>query len=308
MPNRNSRPQKIRLRASIRRVVFRNATSLQKNPSLTPVQVDKKNSGKPSPASANDVEGSTRSTYAWDDCTSEALEGDADASVKRNKFEDKQRNALPQEKREERATSVSSSYAATVPSKKRTVANALAPGAPPEVAARPVKRRKTAKPSWAPWDQRLEELKKFKKKHGHCRIPATSASIYYWLKKQKVYLNPDSPASLINVAERERRKKKLESILESDLLYRGKHRSAEVTRWDERLDELKRFKLANGHCRVTRSLDGPLRSWLTNQRYVFLNPYSPKYLQDRAERERRQKELETTLDIEARKKAHAYPK
>ena len=35
------------------------------------------------------------------------------------------------------------------------------------------------------WNQRFEELKKFKEKHGHCRVPRNTPKLGVWVKKQR---------------------------------------------------------------------------------------------------------------------------
>ena len=37
----------------------------------------------------------------------------------------------------------------------------------------------------AVWNQRFEELKKFKEKHGHCRVPRNTPKLGVWVKKQR---------------------------------------------------------------------------------------------------------------------------
>ena len=57
----------------------------------------------------------------------------------------------------------------------------------------------------ATWDQRFEELKKFRDEHGHCRVPQKSGKLGQWVKHQR---NTKS----IRVARSEEKIAKLEAI------------------------------------------------------------------------------------------------
>ena len=57
----------------------------------------------------------------------------------------------------------------------------------------------------AMWDQRFEELKKFRDEHGHCRVPQKSGKLGQWVKHQR---NTKS----VRVARSEEKTAKLEAI------------------------------------------------------------------------------------------------
>lgn len=145
------------------------------------------------------------------------------------------------------------------------------------------------------WEQRLKELKAFKKAHGHCRVPISHKTLHDWVKNQRTNLNPESRHCLKNVPERKRRTKKLEPVLGTKL---ARWCNVEERKeWNEWLEELKAFKIAHGHCKVPDKRK-PLQDWLNGQQRYYLKLGHIRCLKNSAERKRRTKELESVLGIE----------
>eukprot|EP01129_Flabellula_baltica_P010186 TRINITY_DN427_c0_g1_i1.p1 TRINITY_DN427_c0_g1~~TRINITY_DN427_c0_g1_i1.p1 ORF type:complete len:229 (-),score=55.22 TRINITY_DN427_c0_g1_i1:65-751(-) len=119
---------------------------------------------------------------------------------------------------------------------------------------------------WAKLDfaARLRELKMFKKKFGHCKVPQLfkeNPSMGLWVRDMRV----------------KKRKGKLSENVERELTAIGfvwdcrtrkrtKNQSVRMP-WDERFDQLKGFVRRNGHCHVPSShKNRQLYHWVTNQR------------------------------------------
>lgn len=110
------------------------------------------------------------------------------------------------------------------------------------------------------WDKNFADLQEYKKEFGHCNVPnlwERNVPLSQWVKRQ-------------------RHQKKLKDL--------GRHSSFTDHRegllnglgfcwcsrdagWDERFEELRKFYLRHGHCRVARSENLALSSWLKRQRH-----------------------------------------
>jgi hypothetical protein len=102
----------------------------------------------------------------------------------------------------------------------------------------------------------MEALTTFRKKYGHCNTAQRTANrdLDSWVGKQRAYckLYEDRIPSPLNLARYERLKRV--GLLHSP------------TKWEQRLEELKQFKLQHGHTDVP--IDYPhLGIWVLNQRF-----------------------------------------
>ena len=107
------------------------------------------------------------------------------------------------------------------------------------------------------FDQRLEELKQFKEKHGHFKVPSRGGnkSLYEWLHaKKKAYAKEGRTSSRSILPEEV---KALQDI-GVDMDGNDKKTSVLFRQW---LEELKRFKEKHGHFKVPKS-NSKLYAWL----------------------------------------------
>lgn len=105
------------------------------------------------------------------------------------------------------------------------------------------------------WNEKYEELHKFKNKFGHCNVPARDNLLGVWLGTQKKsYKNNTLSVDRIE---------KLKSLgvafdLQSELF------------WKQKYDCLKEFKNKYGHCNVSSGSEyDDLACWLINQRRCY---------------------------------------
>ena len=102
------------------------------------------------------------------------------------------------------------------------------------------------------WNARYRELEAFKAEHGHCKVPESHGSLGKWVKKHREL--------------RKKNKLSKERIQKLDAL--GFDWSPQGTPWEERLDELTKYKAERGDCSVPQS-QGPLGKWVKRQRAAY---------------------------------------
>jgi hypothetical protein len=132
-------------------------------------------------------------------------------------------------------------------------------------------RFKKAKQSYqdAAWDLRFEELKAYRRQHGHCQVPSCykeHPSLGYWVNYQRVLHR----SGRLNAA----RTRRLEQI-GFDWVSRGRSVAfRDPTWWDKKwermLGRLARFHQRFGHCRVPVVWGGArtLSQWVKRQRQL----------------------------------------
>ena len=104
------------------------------------------------------------------------------------------------------------------------------------------------------WDERLDELTKYKAEHGDCKVPKSQGSLGGWVDKQRT--------------DRKKGKLSEERVQKLDALgFVWSPRSTQPA-WDERFNELTKYKAENGHCNVSRSHKS-LGIWVANQRQAY---------------------------------------
>lgn len=116
------------------------------------------------------------------------------------------------------------------------------------------------------WDEIYEELKEYKTKNGHCIPPVQPATtLRQWVDKIRIEykkLRAGSPSVL--TAQR------LQKLNDIDFQF---ERKIKPRTWEERYEELARFKQNFGHCRVPRLFDQPtyegLGKWVADQRMKY---------------------------------------
>ena len=108
-----------------------------------------------------------------------------------------------------------------------------------------------------PWEERLEQLGKYKAIHGNCRVPfryKENPSLGHWVNTQRRRLKAGKLS--------DERISDLETIgFEWDI----------PSNWTERLRQLEQYKVVHGHCRVPQKYqENPsLGHWVNKQRTSF---------------------------------------
>eukprot|EP00526_Cylindrotheca_closterium_P002845 CAMPEP_0113656942 /NCGR_PEP_ID=MMETSP0017_2-20120614/30733_1 /TAXON_ID=2856 /ORGANISM="Cylindrotheca closterium" /LENGTH=982 /DNA_ID=CAMNT_0000570739 /DNA_START=80 /DNA_END=3028 /DNA_ORIENTATION=- /assembly_acc=CAM_ASM_000147 len=122
------------------------------------------------------------------------------------------------------------------------------------------------------WNQRVEELRKFKEKHGHFNIPSNTEayiSLLHWVKNNQHHYN---------MLEKGEKSSRLTSERISQLAAIGfdfnercsKHSGSgphlDNVRWNQMVQELQKFKEEHGHFKVPADVEAykTLYSWVTN--------------------------------------------
>ena len=106
------------------------------------------------------------------------------------------------------------------------------------------------------WNARSRELEAFKAEHGHCSVPQKHGTLGGWVNSQRTAHNGGTLS--------EERVRRLDDIG----FDWGKARGPRGTplSWDERFDELMKYKAEHGHCNIPQST-GSLGKWVDNQRH-----------------------------------------
>jgi len=114
----------------------------------------------------------------------------------------------------------------------------------------------------------FEELKKFKKLHGHTNPSAKNdGKIGRWcsnIKSSYKCMKQGTPAGIKLDDDRIRRLEEIGFVLERNSCARKSKRHD--TSFDDNLHELKRYKSIHGHCNVTAKNDGRIGVWAANIR------------------------------------------
>lgn len=118
------------------------------------------------------------------------------------------------------------------------------------------------------WDERLEELKAFKEIHGHANVPTISKenpSLGHWVHDQrKQYRLFQENKQTAMTPERIR-------LLEDVGFKWALQRHTAMKSWNERFEELKKYKAEKGDCNVPiRYKENPsLGQWVSTQRQEY---------------------------------------
>lgn len=131
----------------------------------------------------------------------------------------------------------------------------------------PIKKRRigSKRSSVRPWNDMLYELLKYRMTHGHVMVPfKTGGDLGKWVSQQRTqYAN----------VQKAMREKPVQALTNSEYLTEERMRvltsigfvwdvvqADNDARWKKRYDELKNYRLANGHCNVPQSTD--LGKWV----------------------------------------------
>ncbi|GFH58467.1 hypothetical protein CTEN210_14943 [Chaetoceros tenuissimus] len=116
------------------------------------------------------------------------------------------------------------------------------------------------------WCTKFEALKLYKSKHGDCNVPAAykeNQPLAKWVHRQRSQYN--------NSTLSKERVEKLNAIGFSWKAPPGPKPNVNV--WNDRLEELKLYKLKHGHCNVPRTYgeNQPLANWVNTQHCQYRN-------------------------------------
>eukprot|EP00586_Coscinodiscus_wailesii_P002188 CAMPEP_0172491936 /NCGR_PEP_ID=MMETSP1066-20121228/22870_1 /TAXON_ID=671091 /ORGANISM="Coscinodiscus wailesii, Strain CCMP2513" /LENGTH=259 /DNA_ID=CAMNT_0013261257 /DNA_START=113 /DNA_END=892 /DNA_ORIENTATION=+ len=122
------------------------------------------------------------------------------------------------------------------------------------------------------WMQRYEELKDFKSRKGHCRVPRTyfdNPRLGSWVnfqRSQYKYMKEGKPSQM--------KAKRVELL--NKIGFTWNVIGAESDKWMEQYEALKQFRMREGHCRVPSRFqdDLSLGLWVVTQRQHY------KYMKD----------------------------
>ena len=121
------------------------------------------------------------------------------------------------------------------------------------------------------WNQRFEELRVFKKTHGHCKIPAIyspNKPLGNWVSRQREYYSKKKDGLKSPLTNE--RIRALESLGFRWRLAPPRSMPPRVS-WEDRLEELKQYKTEHGDCNVPQrySENKSLGEWARTQRTQY---------------------------------------
>jgi len=116
------------------------------------------------------------------------------------------------------------------------------------------------------WQTQIQDLKEFREKNGHCRVPhsyAPNPSLGAWVSNQRTFFKHKQEGKQSSLTDA--RIVELESIsFEWQLVDKG-------GTWKKRFQELNEFREKNGHCQVPQGYapNPSLGAWVSNQRTFY---------------------------------------
>ncbi len=118
------------------------------------------------------------------------------------------------------------------------------------------------------FNDRLEELKQFKEKYGHCNVPqgyAADPSLGHWCSHMRSSYKNFRNGKGRKLGMSEERIQQLEQL---GFQWVGKHGGYWAKSFEERMADLREFKKVNGHCNVPDGFnpDPSLGQWCRNMR------------------------------------------
>jgi hypothetical protein len=112
------------------------------------------------------------------------------------------------------------------------------------------------------WNERYLELVQYKSSFGHCNVPyhwPVNRPLSQWVKRQRHQCKLKKEGKHSNLPDvREQMLNELNFVWD-----------ARASNWEERMEELRRFCMEHGHCKVTKTNQKcrPLAVWLKRQRH-----------------------------------------
>ena len=126
----------------------------------------------------------------------------------------------------------------------------------------------------AKWQSKLELVRQFRQQHGHARVPIKyeidGVRLGFWLNFQKFQYKKHMQGKPSQLTQE--RIDGLEAVGCWDIVD-TKKRSGEEEKWQSKVELLRQYKQANGHCRVPvkyETIDGvKLGQWLQSQKSYY---------------------------------------
>ena len=119
--------------------------------------------------------------------------------------------------------------------------------------------RKGGKPKDGLWNERLVELREYKKEKGHCNVPRSQGTLGVWVRSQRRLYQKREAGEQTPLTD--------ERVAALDALG-FEWGTGNDERWNERLAELRDYKEENGDCNVPQS-QGTLGVWVKTQRNLY---------------------------------------
>ncbi|CAJ1932798.1 unnamed protein product [Cylindrotheca closterium] len=146
------------------------------------------------------------------------------------------------------------------------------------------------------WNTRYQELIQFKEEYNHCSVPLhypNNPSLAHWVKRQRHQYRMKKEKKRSTLTDQ--RQDMLESL--------GFIWDSHATAWDERWDQLSKFRDEHGHSRVPKKYtpNQPLSIWVKCQRRQFKLFSQGKPSNMTIERIRMLKALDFVFDPRSRK-------
>jgi hypothetical protein len=123
------------------------------------------------------------------------------------------------------------------------------------------------------WNDRYNDLVRWKEAHGHCNVPQSDPNLGKWVKMQRDYYNNTA-------AGKKQRKGSLTQDKIDKLEAIGfEWRLLKMVGWDKRFEELCEWKSIHGHCNVPTQTTGSLGRWVSKQRIQMTYRRNGEYSQ-----------------------------
>ena len=110
------------------------------------------------------------------------------------------------------------------------------------------------------WNERLEELREYKEKNGHCKVPQRQGSLGGWVTTQRSYYRKKEAGEKTPLTD--------ERVAALDAIGFQWSVIANDECWHERLDELREYKEEEGNCNIPQK-QGRLGRWVAKQRKLY---------------------------------------
>lgn len=131
-----------------------------------------------------------------------------------------------------------------------------------------MRQKRTVEAVIKPWDERLEDLKAYKRRFWHCDVPrdwVDDPSLALWVRNQRGHYKKWKNGQKSNMTEE--RVRNLEEIGFTWSIKKTPVRK----QWEERVNELNSYRITHGDCNVPRrwKKDETLGRWVRQQRYDY---------------------------------------